>query len=231
MKSIFSSFLFTALIFCFLATISFSQSFEGKITMKITSKDQDNPQTIEYYCKDNKIRFEGMGSHEEAGGAFIMDTKTNEATIIMPAQKMYMSYSFKNLLGASSDTLKNKLQKEMDKGNIKMTGETKNINGYDCEKWTFKGDDGTNGEAWMTKGVRNFFFFNNPMNRGNEPDWQKKLTGEGYFPMLVITKDSDGNIDSKMEVTSVEKKSLDESLFNPPSDYRKMEMPNMMQGK
>jgi Domain of unknown function (DUF4412) len=230
MKSVFSFLLFSALIFCFSASNFYSQSFEGKITMKITSEDQDNPQTIQYYCKDNKIRFEGMEGKEE-GGAFIIDTKTNNATIIMPAQKMYMSYSFKNLLGASSDTLKNKLKQEIDKGNIKMTGETKNINGYNCEKWTFKGDDGTNGEAWMTKGVKNFFFFNNPMRRGDEPEWQKKLTGEGYFPMMVITKNEDGKVKSTMEVTSIEKKSLDESLFTPPSDYRKMEMPNMMQGK
>jgi Domain of unknown function (DUF4412) len=230
MKSILSAFIFTLIMFCFLPVKSFPQSFEGKIVMKITSKDQDNPQTIDYYCKDNKIRLEGMGREGE-GGAMVMDTKNNEAMIIMPSQKMYMTYSYKNVLGATSDTMKNKIEKEMENGNIKMTGETKVINGFNCEKWVYKDEDGNNGEAWMTKGIKNFFFFNNPMKpRNDEPEWEQKLTKEGYFPMLVISKDSDGNLESKMEVTSIEKKSLDESLFTPPADYKKMEMPMMNHG-
>lgn len=221
------SILFSALfVFCLLPVKSFSQSFEGKIVMQITSKDQDEPHTVDYYCKGSKIRFES-NDREGMGGAFILDTKNNDALIIVPAQKMYMTYPFKNMLGAASDTMKNKLKEEIDKGNLKMTSETKNINGFECEKWIFKGDDGTNGEAWMTKGIKNFFFFSNPMRRSNEPEWQKKLTGEGYFPMMVTTKNEDGEVESTMEVKSIEKKSLDDSLFNPPSDYKKMDIPMM----
>ena len=230
MKSILSIFIFTMVVFCFLPLRSYAQSFEGKIVMQITSKDQDRPQTIDYYCKGSKIRFEGKGA-EGGGGAMVMDTKDYSALIIVPQQKMYMTYSYKNLLGAASDTVKNKMQTEMEKGNIKMTGETKEINGFPCEKWVYKDDEGKSGEAWMTKGIKNFFFFSNPMKpENNEPEWQKKLTQEGYFPMMVVSKDEDGNIDSKMEVTSIEKKSLDDSLFNPPADYKKMDIPMMNHG-
>jgi Domain of unknown function (DUF4412) len=228
MKSIFGVLFSILLIICFIPVKSYSQSFEGEIVMKITNKDQDKPQTIDYYCKGNKIRFESKAKDDEnEGGAMILDTKDYNSIILIPSQKMYMSYSYKNMFGAGSDSLKNKIQTEMDKGNIKITGKTKDINGFSCEQWTFKADDGTSGEAWMTKGIRNFFFFSNPMRPGNEPDWQKKLTNEGYFPMEVTTNDKDGNLESKMEVTSIEKKSLDESLFNPPSDYKKFDMPLM----
>ena len=224
MKSIKNVLFFILLVFCFYPVRSFSQSFEGEIVMKITDKDQDQPQIVDYYCKGSKIRFEGKGD-EGMKGAMVLDTKTSEALILMPTQKMYMTYNYKNFMGHARDSI----SKAMEKGDVKMTGETKDINGFKCEKWTFKDDDGNTGEAWMTKGIRNFFFFSNPMGgRSDQPEWQKKLTNEGYFPMMVTTKNSDGEIESTMEVTSVEKKSLDESLFTPPSDYKKMEMPTMM---
>ena len=226
MKSIRGILFYSILGLLLISVKSYSQSFEGEIVMKITDKDQDKPQTVDYFVKGNKIRFEAKG--EEGGaGAMILDTKNYDALILMPAQKMYMTYNYKTALGGVRDTINN----AMEKGNVKMTGETKDINGYNCEKWTFKDEDGTTGEAWMTKGIRNFFFFSNPMG-GNEdqPEWQKKLTNEGYFPMMVITKDSDGNIDSQMEVTSIEKKSLSESLFSAPAGYKKMEMPMMPHG-
>jgi hypothetical protein len=224
MKSFAMAIFSILLILCFLPSVSYSQSFEGEITMKITNSNDEEPQTINYYCKGSKIRFEGTGK-EGMGGAMILDTKNNNSIIIIPAQKMYMSYSFKNKMGTMSDSMRNKLEK----GDVKMTGETKEINGFNCEKWIFKDDEGKSGEAWMTKGLRNFFFFNNPMKpRGDEPEWAKKLFTEGYFPMLLTSRDSDGKIESKMEVTSVQPRALDESLFTPPPDYKEMKMPMMM---
>ena len=226
MKFIRSILFLSLLVLSFISVKLYSQSFEGEIVMKISDKDRDKPQTVDYYCKGNKIRFESK-DHEGMGGAMVLDTKNYDALILMPAQKMYMTYNYKSVLGGVRDTI----TKAMEKGNVKMTGETKNINGYTCEKWTFNDDDGTTGEAWMTKGIGNFFFFSNPMGgRSDQPEWQKKLSNEGYFPMMVTTKNADGEVESTMEVTSIEKKSLDESLFTPPADYRKMEMPMMPHG-
>lgn len=226
MKSILGI-LFSCLLFiCFISTKAYSQSFEGEIVLKITGKDQNKPQVVDYYCKGSKIRFEAKSEEGEAG-AMVLDTKNYDALILMPAQKMYMTYNYKSQLGGVRDTM----NKAMEKGNVKMTDETKDINGYKCEKWTFKDDDGTSGEAWMTKGISNFFFFSNPLGGNNDqPEWQKKLTNEGYFPMMVTTKNADGEVESSMEVTSIEKKSLDESLFTPPDDYKKMDMPMMPHG-
>ena len=226
MKSILGILFSGLLIICFIPVKSYSQSFEGEIVMKITDKDQDTPQTVDYFVKGNKIRFEAKGK-EGRGGAMVLDTKNYDALILMPAQKMYMTYNYKSALGGVRDTI----NKAMENGDVKMTGETKKINGYECEKWTFKDEDGTTGEAWMTKGIRNFFFFSNPMGgNDNQPEWQKKLTNEGYFPMMVTSKNSDGEVESTMEVTSIESRALDESLFSAPAGYKKMDMPMMPHG-
>ncbi|MFZ0454748.1 MAG: DUF4412 domain-containing protein [Ignavibacteriaceae bacterium] len=230
MKPIRSILFLSVLIISFVSVKSYSQSFEGEIVMKISDKGQDKPQTIDYYCKGSKIRFEAQGESGQSG-IMIIDSKNDNAIIVMPDRKMYMSYPFHNALGAASDTVRSKIEKEVEKGNLKMTGETKSINGFECEKWIFKDDEGKNGEAWMTKGIKNFFLFSNPMKRrSNEPEWERKLIDEGYFPMKVVSKNADGEVESTMEVTSIEPRVLDESLFTPPADYQKMEMPMMPHG-
>ncbi|MEO8398450.1 MAG: DUF4412 domain-containing protein, partial [Ignavibacteriaceae bacterium] len=67
----------------------------------------------------------------------------------------------------------------------------------------------------------------NPMMGDSGPSWQDKITGQGYFPMLVKHYDDDGKVDGTMEVKSVEKKSLDDSMFEVPASYKKFEMPMM----
>ena len=110
------------------------------------------------------------------------------------------------------------------------TGETKTINGYECEQWIIKGDDNTS-EAWMTKDLGSFIFFQSPMGGKEKPKWQEDIESSGYFPMLVIEKDSDGNETGRFEVKSIEKKSLDDSFFTVPDGYSQMKMPMGGQGK
>ena len=45
---------------------------------------------------------------------------------------------------------------EKTNGKFDKTGETKKINGYECEKWVYTDDNGDKTEAWMTKELGNF---------------------------------------------------------------------------
>ena len=47
-----------------------------------------------------------------------------------------------------------------------------------------------------------------------------------YFPLQILTTGKEGN-ESTFEVTKVEQKSLDASLFQIPADYKKMDRPMM----
>ncbi len=206
--------------------VAFSQTdFEGKVTMKMQGEDNE-PHTINYYVKENKIRFEADNQGQQ--GTMIWDGKNNKMTVIVPQQKMYMELPMNNMLKKETEMgTENNQPSHKINGDFEKTDETKEINGYKTEKWTYKDNSGIT-EAWMTKDLGAFIFFNNPMARSsNQPTWQKEIENAGYFPMMVIHKDENGNITSKMEVTSVEKKSLDNSMFEAPSDYKKMNMPMM----
>ena len=100
------------------------------------------------------------------------------------------------------------------------TGETKEILGNTAEKWTYS--DGENkGEAWMTNEIGGFNLFDNPMQK-NKPEWQKDIETAGYFPLEVYE-----NGKKVYEVTNIDKKTLDESMFQAPAGYQKMDMPMM----
>jgi len=203
-------FIIAAVFFVF-TQASYSQNFEGKVSFTVYDEDVAHP--MEYLIKGSKIRFDADEEGQRA--SIVMDGALKQFMIIMPDQKMYMDMSIPDAK-MESDEMEGK-DKE---GSFVKTGETKEILGLTAEKWIFKsGDD--QGEAWMAKGIGSFKLFDNPMNR-NKPEWQKEIIEEGYFPLQVYD-----NGKKVYEVTGIEKKSLDNSMFEPPADFKKMDVPNM----
>jgi hypothetical protein len=193
---------------------NYAQSnFEGKITFKIFN--ENGSQTMDYFVKGDKIRFET----QEAGGPgqIILDGSSKQVLIIMPNQKMYM------VTKVPESKMKNGMSGAADKNaTFTKTGETKKILGYTAEKITYK-DDEDQGEAWVTRELGTFKLLDNPMQTDeNSPQWQKDFNAEGYFPLEVVE-----NGKTVFEITGIDKKSLDNSMFEAPADYKKMEMPMM----
>jgi len=187
--------------------------FEGKVTFNVF--DNGESHTMQYYVKGSKLRFDANEQGHE--GQIIMDPAEKQFMIIMPQQKMYMVMPIPDMKDKNKGS-----ESTGDKADFVKTGETKDILGYSAEKWTYKnGDD--QGEAWMTKDIGGFQLFDNPMQQ-DQPQWQKDLQAEGYFPLLVYE-----NGDKVFEVTNIDKKSLDASMFEPPAGFQKMDMPAMPQ--
>jgi Domain of unknown function (DUF4412) len=206
---------FLILIISLTGSYSFSQSsFEGKVTMKVTSEGKSN--SMNYLIKGDKMRidFSQMGH----ASAMIMDMNAKKSFVLMPEQKMYMEIN----MGNFEDMAKNE-KKDIE---FKMTDVTKNINGFNCVKWIYKSKD-AHGDMWMTKDLGSFMMYSNPMGHSQQPEWMKKIQNEGYFPMLVTVYDNNDKTTSELEVTSVEKQNLDASLFAVPPDYKLLQMPNM----
>ena len=207
------------LLLLFLAILSFTgtgfsqDDFEGKVTFNLTS-DDGKTNTMDYYVMGDKIRFDAdMEGHN---GQIIMNTGTKQFMIIMPEQKMYM------VMPVPEKEMSSKNHEGMGKNaDFSNTGETKEILGYTAEKWIYKDED-KQGEAWLTKGIGTFKLLSNPMQNADKPQWQRELEGGGYFPLLVSE-----NGKTVFEVTNIEKKSLDKSMFEPPAGFQKMDIPNM----
>ncbi len=198
-----------SLILLLLSGNIFAQNaFEGKVVFNV-EQDGEN-QVMDYLAKDKKFRMEVP----DEGGYIIFDSKTSKMYIVMDEQQMYMVTD----LQSSGEVVKGNA------GSITKTGETKNILGYDCEKFLFV-DEGSKGESWMTKELGSFMFFNQAQQ--GIANWQNEVLNEGYFPLQVTEYDEDGEIESNYTVVEVTPKELSSDMFVVPSSYQKLDMGNI----
>lgn len=204
-------FFFPVILFAFTQTGLSQNKFEGKVTFN--AYDDGTAHTVDYYVKGSKMRIDANENGRQ--GQVIMDQTAKQFMVIMPQQKMYMVMQIPDTKTESDNSQESK----DDKGFTK-TGETKDILGYTAEKLTYKDGD-VEGEVWMTKEIGGIQLFDNPMQQ-DKPQWQKDIEEEGYFPLLVYE-----NGEKVFEVTNIEKKSLDDSMFEAPAGYQKMDMPAM----
>ncbi len=195
------------LILLLLMGITFAQSsFEGKVVFDVTEKGKQH--VIDYYAKDKIFKME----IPEKGGSVIFDSQKFKMYVIVDEQKMYMET---DMMPMSTGT---------GGGSISKTGETKNILGYECEKFLFTQKD-MKGEAWMTKELGAFMFF---MESQKEmPDWQSEVLDAGYFPLHVTQLDTRRNVTSVYDVIEVTPMKLSDDLFKVPASYKKLDLMNL----
>jgi hypothetical protein len=195
------------LILVLVTRLTFAQSsFEGKVVFEV--KEDGQQQVMEYYAKDKKFRMD----MPDKGGSILFDSNKFKMYVIMNEQKMYMESDMMPLSTGTGG------------GSISKTGETKNILGYECEKFLFTQKD-MKGEAWMTKELGAFMFF---MESQKEmPDWQSEVLDAGYFPLQVKQNNTRKNTTTFYEVKEVTPMELSEGLFKVPSNYKKLDLMNM----
>lgn len=196
----------SALLLAFTATTLAAQSsFEGSITMSLTGDDGRKTE-MSYLAKNGKLRVEMPGGR----GAGIIDAAAKKMLIVMTAQKMYLEM---DLAGAQAAATRG-----ANPPKVVRTGKTETIAGYKCEHIEVTGDDGVMNDVCGASGIGTFAVPS--MGRGGPPPseaWQKGM-GD-MFPLKVQRA---GKL--VIEVTKIEKKSLDDALFSVPSDFTKFDM-------
>ncbi len=214
-------------------------TFEGKVTMQMSSGQKAGAQDMTYSIKDDLVRIDMQikdKSGKSAGGmgGMIMDAKKQEMIMLMPQQQMYMVHSLAaptGQPGAAHEGADKVPEYSLDK-----TGETETILGYKCEKFVMKTDKSSTA-MWLTSELGGFMGsgsggmggFGGRRGSGSQQAqaWEKALAGKNMFPMRVVGSSPDGKESFRMEVTAVEKQSLPASDFQVPAGWRKFEMPNM----
>ncbi len=205
------------LSFFFSLTMLNAQTFEGIVNFKSSGGGKENG-AFKYYGKGNKIKME-MISNEM--GAVIFDG--NKTTILVPSQKSYMEFS-NEMMNSFGDMMPGE-EEELDASDLPIkTSETKDILGYTCTKWVYNDGDSKT-EIWITDKLGNYIIPSTPMTPA--PEWAKLFDGKPFFPLLIVTIDNGVETD-RMEVTKIEKKSLSDSEFSPPADYKKIDIGSMM---
>lgn len=190
---------------------SAQDAFEGVVTFQ-SSAGPEGQQTVQYSVKGGKVRMDMSGMGMSAYSIFDMDSKTFR--MVMPQQHMYLERAIPNTQAVADSAMQH--------SKIEWTGKKETIAGHECEHANITDPTGTVVDACLAKGLGSFMGMGGPGGRGGPrgggTGWAEQLGN--VFPLKVV---QDGRVE--MLVTSIEKKSLDDSLFTVPSGYQKMGMP------
>jgi hypothetical protein len=176
-----------------------------------------------------------------AMGVVLMDLSAGTHTMLMPQTKTYMSINqdggkFKEMADAAA-----KMSGETNAGDlykVTTTGQTETVAGYTCQHWLMGSKKQT--DVCLAKGLGQSGSILDQLKTFGLDEQAKaqiqanpeflKFAENGAFPMK-MSQIENGQSKTIMEVTSVERKTLDDSLFAVPSDYKKMEIPGMPSSK
>jgi hypothetical protein len=111
---------------------------------------------------------------------------------------------------------------------IDKTGKKDVVAGYSCEIWNIT-SEGKKMEACVAEGLT-WIDLTDLGVSSPELAVGAVATEANRFPMRVISFDAKGAEETRMEVTKVDKKKLDDARFVVPPDYRVVDMAQMMGG-
>jgi hypothetical protein len=205
--------------------------FEGVIISTLASEGKAVPVT--YYIRADRIRTEtAMPEHPESPFITITDVSKGESTTMFPAQKAYMTFSLEEMMKAVGQDEERQFPK------LTATGQKETIAGYTCEHYSMGDQQNSqrNTDMCVAKGL-GFFGMGGSSGKGGgmmfsskmkekaaaNPEWSKFLEG-GAFPLKMTTTEG-GKTTMTSEVTSIERKKLDDALFKVPADYKEMDVP------
>lgn len=204
-----------------------ANAFEGKVSLAVTP-EKGKPMTMNYSMKGEKLRTDMDANGSQISS--IMDIQKMEITMLMPEEKMYMVMPVKQAVEKATAK-----QGDLD-ADIERTGKTETILGYKCDQILIKDKEKkTVTELWVATNLGVFMGMGNSggspfggkKNAAAAAKWEEALKGKEGFPLRVISRDAKGKETFKMEATKIEPKSLPDSLFLPPADFQKFQMPDL----
>ena len=200
-------------------------SFEGTVRFKIES-GKDEPVQMSYGLKNGLVRIDFQSKDGESP-AIIMDAAKQEMTMLMAEEKMYMVQPMPKPKEADASAASAAVA-------VEKTGITETIAGYVAEKYLIKSKDFT-GEVWLTDKLGAFMGMGEPQGplggkKGSGSGWEAALAGKDMFPLRVVDTTAKGKSAFRMEVTSIDKAALPDSLFRAPAGWQKFDMGGMMRG-
>jgi len=215
--------------------IKAQNSFEGKIKFK-TQDETGNVSFMTYYMQNGNTRIDMQAS--EMGEKTYVIFKSKTMYTVIPSRKMYIEYkgSLDKLMNSKSpDDLSSQSKPKPDNEDNQnwkeafdraKTGNTKTILGYKCTEFLFPdSDDRSETSFWATKDFGNVKMMQNPSNQDPLFSFVKYMGG--FFPLSTEEKDANGKVAYKAEAVEINKKKLDNSLFDVPENYKKMSVPFM----
>lgn len=196
--------------------------------------------------KSIPFRYQQLGSRlrqeytiENMSFITLYDGTTGDMITIMPQQKQYMKQNMRTASGPMRGLSGGGQQKAPDLTKTKVTdlGRSETIAGRRCDHYRFENLEDKDHGTFDICGAKGLGFMGMPgdvngmmpstiqLLRSQNPALVK-LAREGFFP-LRMTINNKKNQKIEWEVTQLDLRRPDASLFQPPAGYKPMQMPGM----
>ncbi len=193
---------------------SFAQ-YEGVIEFKMETK-KDTATNI-YYIKGDHVKLDQLGRKSgKVEGSFVFDLAMKSIKFVNPGRKVWGEHK-----SETAPTIKGKCE-------VMRTKNSKLVAGKKCMEYIVKNtEENTQITYWIC--TEKFDFFIPLVKLWNRKDkasvYFNQITDlpKGSMPMLSEETTIDGKPVGKLEVTKLEKKTLDPSQVSVPADYKKFE--------
>ncbi|MEO8877452.1 MAG: DUF4412 domain-containing protein [Polyangiaceae bacterium] len=222
---------------------------EGEIDIAATAKDPGKPDktvNVAMMVKGNKFRADlpsGIEGAEKLGKIYgIVDSDAKKAYIVLDAQKEVIELDM-NKVGDQIKSMKPTTtrsaaapgQPEPAKypPKITKTGKTDTVAGYSCEIWDIQNTEpGDKSKADVCVAQQGVSWFHIPLT-GAPAEYAAlgELMDGSHFPLRGVATGKDGVTEQgRVEVTKIDKKTLDANLFVPPPTYKVVDIQQAMAG-
>jgi len=189
-----------------------AELFEGIIKFhQYTSYDTT---LLRYSIRNNKIRINKYDNQRRLIECLLVDKEKEKVTALNPRKKLYRPLEPKKI----KKTDKTENYKVIRRGNHKK------INGVKCYQWRVRSrKNNTEIAYWVA--VKKFDFFHDLIDlleRTNKIyDFFSEIPdNKGMFPLLSVERTLLRKERKRLTVAEITRKSMDESLFKIPEDYR-----------
>ncbi len=217
--------------------------FEGEIDLLAKGKSSPAPVALNLLVKNDIVRLDVPSDLLSASPAarFVGDGRVyailraaeKKAFVVLDAKRQAIvlnldqvgdqAKSFRHGPPGGQDT------PAADPPKVVKTGKREIIAGYSCEDWDVLSADRSKVSTCVAdKGAS---FFRLPLTGiPTENAWALELMDGNHFPLRGAAFDRDGSQSGSVEVTKLDKRSLDASQFEVPAGYKQLTLDEMMQG-
>ncbi len=187
---------------------SLDASFEGTITMRTTYPTRP-AQDLTLHIKNGKTRFDTTGDDGKPVRG-LYDAASNRVTLLFDEDK---AFTVLNMAGATAPSPNTTPEASV----ATKTGKTQVIAGTKCEEWTAQEPSGKRSEVCVVEGVN--FFDLQRLRSGAAADLGGPKGDKKMFALRSVEIDANGKELSHMEVTKIERGSVDDATLDIPVSY------------
>ncbi len=219
------------------ASLSVLDGFEGEIDLtakgKLTGKEgaANTPLNLTLLVKDGKFRFdlpEGLAGAKDLGKAYVLVTPADKKLYaVMDAKKQAVLIDMDKLAAQakSMGAAHAPAAGSAPPGQVTKTGKTDTVAGYQCEIWHVTSQKSVGDLCIAQQGTS---WFHLPLTgMPAEYAWASEITDGKHFPLRFVASEN-GAEQGRIEVTSIQKKTLSADQFTVPPGYAILNLEQMM---